>query len=206
MPVVPLFGGAIVADLPTTFVDISDFRNVPDHQEVWADGDKDQSVVIELVDPPTTTPTGEPLELDGPACLRYYWSDLADGNECPLDQAHITSTEILDPTQLGTARAEGIGVGGGVAWAGVVRGRQRATKGRQLGEDKTNEVAIALAVLRLPSVATDVLVSVNAPVVIAAGSASAAHAGSGDKPTGDACAAEVIQRVLGSFRILDWGL
>lgn len=31
---VELFGGAIIANIPERFVDVSDFRPVPDHQEV----------------------------------------------------------------------------------------------------------------------------------------------------------------------------
>lgn len=31
---VALFGGAITANIPERFIDVSDFRPVPDHQEV----------------------------------------------------------------------------------------------------------------------------------------------------------------------------
>ena len=37
-----LFGGAITVDLPTRLVDVSDFRPVPDNQEVWTDADRDE--------------------------------------------------------------------------------------------------------------------------------------------------------------------
>jgi hypothetical protein len=45
----PLFGGAISAQLPARYVDVSDFRPVPDNQEVWTDADKDESVIVEIV-------------------------------------------------------------------------------------------------------------------------------------------------------------
>lgn len=35
--------------IPSRLVDISDFRPVPDHQETFADGNTDQSVVIEVM-------------------------------------------------------------------------------------------------------------------------------------------------------------
>jgi len=35
--------------IASRFQDVSDFRPVPDHQECFADGDKDHSFVIEIV-------------------------------------------------------------------------------------------------------------------------------------------------------------
>jgi len=45
-----LFGGAITADLPTTFADVSDIRQVHDHQEVWLDRDGFTSVAIDILE------------------------------------------------------------------------------------------------------------------------------------------------------------
>ncbi|KAL0047957.1 hypothetical protein WJX82_004231 [Trebouxia sp. C0006] len=45
-----LFGGAIEMSLPQRFVDVSDYRPVPDHQEVWTDATLDQSVILEIVE------------------------------------------------------------------------------------------------------------------------------------------------------------
>lgn len=44
-----LFGGAISIMLPTRLADVSDFRPVPDNQEVLADGATDQSIVVEIM-------------------------------------------------------------------------------------------------------------------------------------------------------------
>lgn len=46
----PLFGGAMTAALPLRFVDVSDFRQVPDSQEVFADASSDQSIITEVLD------------------------------------------------------------------------------------------------------------------------------------------------------------
>eukprot|EP00700_Malawimonas_jakobiformis_P003465 EC726231.1.p2 GENE.EC726231.1~~EC726231.1.p2 ORF type:complete len:82 (+),score=13.48 EC726231.1:86-331(+) len=46
----PLFGGAIHFALPTRFDDTIQFREVPDHQEVFSDPDTDQSVIVEIVE------------------------------------------------------------------------------------------------------------------------------------------------------------
>lgn len=45
----PLFGGMASMTIPTRMQDVSDFRPVPDHQEVYADGAIDQSVIIEIL-------------------------------------------------------------------------------------------------------------------------------------------------------------
>ena len=46
----PLFGGALVCDLPSRFTDISDFRQLPDTQEVFADAVTDQSIIVEILE------------------------------------------------------------------------------------------------------------------------------------------------------------
>lgn len=47
---VELFGGAMRCVLPERFQDVSRWRQVPDAQEVYADADCDESVIIELVE------------------------------------------------------------------------------------------------------------------------------------------------------------
>jgi Ran-interacting Mog1 protein len=46
---VALFGGAANFALPDRMRDVSDFRPVPDHQEVFTDASVDQSVIIDIL-------------------------------------------------------------------------------------------------------------------------------------------------------------
>ncbi|XP_021890627.1 ran guanine nucleotide release factor isoform X3 [Carica papaya] len=46
----PLFGGAISSTFPLRFQDVSDIRQVPDHQEVFVDPARDESLIFELLD------------------------------------------------------------------------------------------------------------------------------------------------------------
>ncbi|PPD94979.1 hypothetical protein GOBAR_DD07986 [Gossypium barbadense] len=46
----PLFGGAISTTFPLRFQDVSNIRQVPDHQEVFVDPARDESLVFELLD------------------------------------------------------------------------------------------------------------------------------------------------------------
>jgi len=45
---IELYGGAFSLTVPERFVDISDYRPIPDHQEVYIDPDLDQSIIVEL--------------------------------------------------------------------------------------------------------------------------------------------------------------
>ncbi len=45
-----LFGGAISADIPSSFVDASDFRPIPSHQEVYVSKNCNDSIIIEIVE------------------------------------------------------------------------------------------------------------------------------------------------------------
>lgn len=49
LPLRQLFGGAVAIGVPDRLVDVSDFRPVPDNQEVLADGATDQSLIIEIM-------------------------------------------------------------------------------------------------------------------------------------------------------------
>eukprot|EP00959_Pyramimonas_sp_CCMP1952_P268668 5617556-Pyramimonas_sp.AAC.1 len=63
-----LFGGAIEMHLSERFVDISDYRQVPDHQECFADGNRDQSFLVELLDYKEEVSDGE--------SARFFFEDL----------------------------------------------------------------------------------------------------------------------------------
>ena len=45
-----LFGGAFECKIPKRFQDVSPVRHVPDNQEVFADADSDQSIIVEIVE------------------------------------------------------------------------------------------------------------------------------------------------------------
>ena len=65
---VDLYGGALTATVPSRMADISDFRPVPDNQEVFGDADIDQSLVIEVLE---RVEEGEVRRLDGDARVLF---------------------------------------------------------------------------------------------------------------------------------------
>lgn len=78
------------------------------------------------------------------------------------------------------------------------------SKGRQ-GAHAQNEVDVLLAVLQLPAVHADILISLHTPKRISSASAAAEHAGSGYKQL-HLSAPALLQSVLTSFCVKDFGL
>lgn len=69
-----LFGGAIDVVLPKGFIDLSDFRQVPDHQEVFtAPGEHDVSIVFEIVELQS--------QISNDNTGSFFWADLVQSNE-----------------------------------------------------------------------------------------------------------------------------
>ncbi|CAE7270531.1 mog1 [Symbiodinium natans] len=175
---VPLYGGAMVCELPRTMTDSSVFRQVPDHQEVWVDTSSDRSVMIEIL---------EQKEVPDGQAIDFFLSDLATSNEAQdavvLESHSVPAGEV--PHLPSAARC----------LAGV--GEQTVAKFR---EDRGNRVRIYAAAIRLPEVSTDILITLNDPVHLDPESSSA------QAPTPTQAAEDVFRVLLSSFRIVDWGL
>jgi hypothetical protein len=88
-------------------------------------------------------------------------------------------------------------------YAALVSGTFRASKGRDAAE-LANNVLLLLAVLRFPQHEADLLVSVNAPVCVAGGSSAGLQGG--EQPAAQGQAVGVMQGVLRSLKVEDWGL
>lgn len=83
----PLFGGALSVTIPARLDDISQFRQVPDTQEVFADANTDQSVVVELL---------EPCEAEDGDAAKFHFNSLASDNEA----SETLFEETVDPSPL----------------------------------------------------------------------------------------------------------
>jgi Ran-interacting Mog1 protein len=46
----PLFGGALHAQIPSSFIDVSALRQVPDHQEVFVQHDGFASIMFDVLE------------------------------------------------------------------------------------------------------------------------------------------------------------
>jgi hypothetical protein len=89
----------------------------------------------------------------------------------------------------------------------LVSGTQQACKGRDAGVDRSNTVQLLLCIIRLPQHGSDLLITVNAPSYISPSSSAAQHADAqGQQAGAEGQAAAVMQGVLRSLRVQDWGL
>ncbi|KAJ2705753.1 hypothetical protein H4R19_005084 [Coemansia spiralis] len=171
-----LYGGAISMALPAGMVDVSAFRTVPDHQEVYTD-DYDRSVIVEVL---------EAVGVQGHDALRYHFGQIAELNnaEC-AQQAHV------EDIQLDAA---------GEAY--VLVGQQDVAK---FNEQAANRVCLLMALLRIPQHGADILVTVNCPLTINPASSSSARSAGAISTDVDVLFAQ-FQQMVRTLRINDAGL
>ncbi|XP_052174986.1 uncharacterized protein LOC127789926 isoform X1 [Diospyros lotus] len=188
----PLFGGAISSTFPLRFQDVSNIRQVPDHQEVFVDPARDESLIFELLD----------LKLDvaDTGSATWFLQDLATEQEAE-------GTMLIE--QSGVIEADGLCFRNIPAVITSAVGQMAISKGRQ-GREAQNIVRVYLANLRLKEVGTDVLITAYEPVVINPLSETASTVGAGLAvpaiQSGCMPMSEVFKLALSSFKVNDWSL
>ena len=227
---VALYGGALGAALPATFVDVSQLRQVPDHQEVWADAASGASAVVEIVEA-----QGDVADA---AAARYFWEDLAEANgaqgergwrELPAAAALLPAPfcaprdgrcgallacagwQVLPPSAeagasgssaSSAAGAGGGGGGGGGSSEGAAQQQPAAAAGAAAPQPAGDSVFVCLAVLRLPGVGSEILVTLNTPPPEAAGAGGAAL----DAAELERSALARFTALVASLTVRDWTL
>lgn len=142
----PLFGDAIVCVLPPDVQDMSDIREIPDNQEVFAHPRTDQSIIIEIL---------EFVQEADEQALRTHFEDIASSNGATSsDDSCLLGVDILDRQQLAMKDC---------ACAYWLVGRQRVSK---FHETAKNEINLHMVLFRLPQFTTDILVTFNDPVTV----------------------------------------
>lgn len=160
-----LFGGAMECLLPAAYVDVSDLRQVPDHQEAFVSRSDGVSVVIEVlsfetdIDTPCSPPLAPVLPSgDGDGSVagiggesaRHFFDDLAEANGATSSTCDFCAdvTHSVMPKLSKFSKA-------------ALAGRQIVTKFR--GDGSPEAVRVYLVNVRLPDVDTDLLLTVNVP-------------------------------------------
>ena len=177
-----LFGGAIVANVPPRFIDISSFRDVPDTQEVFCDEASEESIVIEVLEHQADVASDA-------QSLFNCWDDLCAANEAGAPQRNAPRAfGRLDRAWAAPHLAEQCAA----AWG--VRGLQLCSKSRAAQLD---HIDVALVELRLPGVGASLVIHMNAAAPVHAGRAAAPADGAadgGDVGDGDAAVAACRRR------------
>ena len=161
-----LYGGAITMSYPPSYQDVSPFRMVPDHQEVWADRNgTDNSIIVELLN------LKEEVSIADAA--QFFFKDLADASDAAhAEVVHAGQISIADLCpEIGEAMPDTeMSCAVGVHEVAKFRDEEKS------GAAARNKVMVYLANIRLQKVGTDMLVTMYQTVELGEKSSSAARA------------------------------
>ncbi|PVI07724.1 Mog1p/PsbP-like protein [Periconia macrospinosa] len=180
----PLFGGAITVDLPSTYGDTSQIRQVPDHQEVYLDTNGYSGVIFEIL---------EYVDKPDEEALQYHFADLVDGTG--------DATNLLN---------QGKGVMENTHPVHTLTFIQTPPPPTPSSAHRKapDYIAIHLLLLRLKDHGTDILITINAPHYPGEYEKPPSQEGDGGETTTKLMkdADELRERVLASFDVREWGL
>lgn len=184
----PLYGGAIVSDLPEKFADVSLIREVPSNQEVWIDQDGFTSIIFDITE--RVGPAGTGPEIDGRALTTHLEELVGDDT----DTIKVWNTTQTVFSRLGEEVP---------AYTLIATQTPRTASDRTSSPDFT---AIILTLLRLERDSTDILVTINVPHIKGEYNEEDVdlELGKQGKLIGDAV--EYAARIWESFKIKDYGL
>ena len=185
-----LFGGALACALDARFEDASTLLpTIPDHQEIFVDRARDETVIVELVDAIEDRP--------GSTLGAFAFEDVCD--ECDAIERRLVTSKTVSASGRGD---------GGVGDVVVVYGVMRASKSRSTD---VNDVDVWGAIVRLPRANTDALVWHCRPFAFAGstttpGGDDAAPSDEARVRRGDETPSEALRGVVETFEVRDWGL
>ncbi|KAK0713139.1 ran-interacting Mog1 protein [Lasiosphaeria miniovina] len=142
----PLFGGALVVDLPEKFADVSKLRQVPDNQEVYIDKDGFTSIIIDITERIGPAGSGS-LEADGQALTTHLEELLGED----ADSVKVWNTTETQFSHLD----EDI-----PAYTLIATQTPQSASARSGAPDFT---ALILTLVRLEKESTDILITINVP-------------------------------------------
>ncbi|KAI1371908.1 Mog1p/PsbP-like protein [Hypoxylon crocopeplum] len=191
----PLFGGALVCDLPANFADVSTIRQVPDNQEVYIDKDGFTSIIFDINE--RVGGPGSSAEIDGRALTTHLQELVGDD----IEGVKVWNTT---PT-LFTRLDEDV-----PAYTLIATHTPPADLGKAKGEEKgghsTDFTAIILTLVRLEREKTDLLITTNVPHIRGEYDEEEVdlQLGKQGKLIGDAV--DYASKIWETFKVKDWNL
>jgi len=173
--------------MPDAYLDMSNIGPVPDNQEVWVDGGN--SLLIEIV---------ERSELPEEEVGRFYWQDLASVSESTASRLDGQENLYVEKDLPGIPSSS-------CPRAYLVKGCQMLTKSRQ-DPSRVHPVAVWLAVLRLPGVQADVLVTANFPCTETGADCNENAAKRPLESEGVEGRSQIVKSMLRTLVVRDWSL
>ncbi|PMD20495.1 putative ran guanine nucleotide release factor [Hyaloscypha hepaticicola] len=201
----PLFGGALIVDLPSTFADVSTIRQVPDHQEVYLDKDGFTSIIFDITERVGLPGSGPAV--DGAALTTHLEDIVASDIDTvqvwntsntqfsKLPYAFFSPISLLKP--LANRRIDDI-----PAYTLIAT----QTPPPQPGSKSPDFTAIVLTLIRLEEDKTDILITINVPHIKGEYSAEEVDMQVGKQGKLIENAVEYAAKIWETFKIKDWGL
>jgi len=185
----PLFGGALIVDLPSTFADVSTIRQVPDHQEVYLDKDGFTSIIFDITE--RIGLPGSGAATDG-AAMTTHLEDIVDSD---IDTVKVWSTTDTIFSKL----PEGIP-------AYTLIATQTPPPDPESKSPAPDFTAIILNLIRLENEHTDILITINVPHIKGEYTEEEVNLQLGKQGKLIENAVEHAARIWETFKIKDWGL
>ncbi|RYO85091.1 hypothetical protein DL766_004018 [Monosporascus sp. MC13-8B] len=187
----PLFGGALVCDLPSNFADVSTLRQVPDNQEVYIDKDGFTSIIFDITE--RVGGPGSDAEIDGRALTTHLEELVGDD---------IETVKVWNTTPTLFSRLdENIP-------AYTLIATLAPKPGEKAREHATSPdfTAIILTLVRLEREVTDILITINVPHIKGEYDDEDVdlELGRQGKLIGDAV--DYAAKIWATFKVKDWGL
>jgi hypothetical protein len=152
-----LFGGSITCDIPASWRDVSNVRQVPDHQEVYQGLSENPIIpgpclIVELV---------EHQEVTNDEAAAFFFRDLANANGVTSpEEVTFTSTQPLSVSPM--LLSNNATCCAGIGMQMVSHGRDVDFRGNPTLRNP-HWVTLELCVLRFPHVGTDLLITLSQP-------------------------------------------
>ena len=186
-PVKELYGGAMSIVVPKRFRDVSDFRPVPDSQEVFTCLDTSETLIVEILQYQN--------DVSDEKAAKFFFEELAEQNDA--SSFSILSSELLPVSSRPKLPSS--------TCVTFLRGIQDAAKFR---EKSKNKIAVFQCVVRLRNVLADLLITLTVPIQINLSSSSAKVVTDSVLKHGvDLRDSEnLLRTMIHSFAVLDWSL
>jgi len=199
-----LFGGAIKTVFPDHFLNASNFRSVPDNQEVFVSNLDDTSIIFDVL---------EQVPASDTSAAEFHFDALAVDNEVDEDDddddSRVFSTRSLASSEH--SKLPSVPCYTLAGYQRIVKGHYRGSVGGSQG-GLAEYIIIFLVVFRLTEKETDVVVSLNYPVRTEE-EVAAIHGEDVkdvlawiDGAPGVSDAENVLKDIIANFEIVDWSL
>ncbi|KAK4218477.1 hypothetical protein QBC37DRAFT_201026 [Rhypophila decipiens] len=184
---IPLFGGALVCDLPEKFADVSTLRQVPDNQEVYIDKDGFTSIIFDITE--RVGPSGGGLEEDGQALTTHLEELVGDD---------VNTVKVWNTTETQFSKLDD-----DIPAYTLIATQTPKVQERASAPDFT---ALILTLVRLEKESTDILITINVPHIKGEYDEDEIDLALGKQGELIGDAVEYAAKIWSTFAIKDWGL